>query len=198
MYLPLVGATEHETGDEKMTNPFGGDVDVMDAAGTPGPVDGIDDGLGDEAPRFSERVSPRDLFGRTVLLVGTKIERVPNDRGQDVDRMTCDIHVIDGGTLAYGGKPWKADDPVPHDKSCEVPAVFPQLFVSNGPVVDEMRDVIGKNKPKAGVFELGKAPADRTKSRAILFKVLERGDPRRAAAAAYWKAYLAKADDGLA
>lgn len=186
-----------------MTNPFAATTapvaDVMTQASTaPAVTGGADDGLGDEAPRYSERISPRDLFGRTVLLVGTKIEQVPNDRGQMVDRMTCDVHVIDGGTLAYGGKPWKADDPTPHDKTCQVPAVFPQLFISNGPVVDEMRDVVGTGKPKAGVFELGKPPADKTKSRAILFKVLEKGTPQRAAAAAYWKAYQAKAPDGLA
>jgi hypothetical protein len=172
-----------------MTNPFGGAADVLADDGDP---------FGDEAPRFSDRISPRDLFGRTVILVGHKLDKTKNDKDEDVDRMTADIHVIDGGVLEYGGTPWKSDDPVPHDKKTEVPAVFPRLYLSQRPVVDEMRDVIGKGVPKAGYFELGEKPKDKTRSRAILFKVFPKGDPRRAAAAAYWKAYLAKADDGLA
>jgi len=172
-----------------MTNPFGGAVDVID-----------DDGLGDEAPRIKSgeaRPRVRDMFGRTVLVVAKKVETVPGTDG-DYDRLTADVHVIDGGTLHYGGSPEDPEDPQPHTTSVEAPHVFPGLWISNRPIVDEMRDSVKSGKPKGGHFDLGEKPADKKRKRPLVLRVAEKGTEERAKVAAYWKQYQAKGDDGLA
>lgn len=119
------------------TSPAAGSVATM----APG-----DDPFGAPAPQAPRGPRLRDIYGRLVLLVPTKLEiGVPNrlQAGTTQDRMTADVIVLDGGPIAFGGKP-EATPPTPHDKTAQVPHKTAGMYISSTGLISQCRDALAK------------------------------------------------------
>jgi hypothetical protein len=93
------------------------------------------------APQEPRGPRIRDLYGRLLLLVPKRLEEgVPNrlQPGTTQDRMTADVIVLDGGPIAYGGRPEQVP-PVPHDKTAAVPHKTANQYVSNRGLISQCR-----------------------------------------------------------
>lgn len=138
-----------------MTNPFASGPAPATATAPPAPATApappVDQFGGADPFANSDPAKPapkgprlRDLYGRLLILVPSKVETVPNrlgNPGETQDRMTADVVVLDGGTVAYGGKPEEMP-PVPHDKTAEVPYKFPAMFISSVALISQCRDAL--------------------------------------------------------
>lgn len=108
---------------------------------------------GDEFGAPAQRTSgPRvaDLHGRLLLIRPRKLEEnLPNrlQPGTFQDRMTVDIVVLDGGPLAFGGRP---EDGVPHNKQTNVPHAIKSAFVSQKALVNQMMDAYEHHRRGTG------------------------------------------------
>lgn len=182
-------------------NPFG------DAVAPPAPPAPGDE-FGNPAPLGEKRPRIIDLQGRTVILIPDKIERVvnnlaPKDAADKMqDRLTADLHVIDGGTIHYGGNPESDFEPKPHNLTAEPPYAIRRMWITNSPIVNGARNALDRThrdfgKPIVGVL-VTYPPKERGRRPSRAIELLQPGDPRRAQAAAYWRALLAQAGDGLA
>ena len=182
-------------------NPFG------DAVAPPAPPAPGDE-FGNPAPLGEKRPRIIDLQGRTVILIPDKIERVvnnlaPKDAADKMqDRLTADLHVIDGGTIHYGGNPESDFEPKAHDLTAEPPYAIRRMWITNSPIVNGARNALDRThrdfgKPIVGVL-VTYPPKERGRRPSRAIELLSPGDPRRAQAAAYWRALLAQAGDGLA
>jgi hypothetical protein len=87
------------------------------------------------------------MYGRLLLIIPHKLEEgIPNRLGKagDVqDRMTADVVILDGGTIAYGGAPEKIPA-VPHTKSAEVPLKSARMFISSAGIISQCRQALAK------------------------------------------------------
>jgi hypothetical protein len=93
------------------------------------------------APQEPRGPRIRDLYGRLLLIVPKRLEEsVPNrlQPGTTQDRMTADVIVLDGGPIAYGGRPEQVP-PVPHDKTAAVPHKTANQYVSNRGLISQCR-----------------------------------------------------------
>lgn len=105
-----------------------------------------DDPFSAPAPQQPRGPRLRDLYGRLLLVVPTKLEQgVPNrlQPGSTQDRMTADVIVLDGGPIAFGGKP-EAVPPVPHDKTAQVPHKTPGMYISSSGLISQSREALAK------------------------------------------------------
>lgn len=105
-----------------------------------------DDPFSAPAPQAPRGPRLRDLYGRLLLLVPTKLEiGVPNrlQPGTTQDRMTADVIVLDGGPIAFGGKP-EETPPIPHDKTAQVPHKTPAMFISATGLHSQCREALAK------------------------------------------------------
>lgn len=110
------------------------------------PAQAGQDEFGAPAPQ-SDRPRVIDLQGRLIIWRPLRLEegiatRFKDNAGNAVvqDRMTVDVIVLDGGTLAYGGKPEDPDEPTPHTKSHEVPWCIERMYISQKGLVSQLRD----------------------------------------------------------
>lgn len=139
-----------------MTNPFAMDAPAGGVATAPqptapatapaAPATGGDDPFSGPAPQQARGPRLRDLYGRLLLLVPQKLEQgIPNrlQPGTTQDRMTTDVVVLDGGPIAFGGRP-EATPPVPHDKSAQVPHRTPGMYVSSAGLISQCREALTK------------------------------------------------------
>lgn len=82
---------------------------------------------------------------RLVLIKPLKIDRgVPNTKGKpgDVqDRLTCDVVILDGPPLAFGGKP---EEGIPHDTQVMPPYEILGLFISSAPLLSQVERHMGE------------------------------------------------------
>lgn len=177
-------------------NPFGtATVEPGDDFAGPAP-------LGEKRPRII------DLQGRTVILVPDRIERVVNnlapkdavDKMQD--RLTADLHVIDGGTIHYGGNPESDFEPQAHMLTAEPPYTIRRMWITNSPIVNGSRNALDRThrdfgRPIVGVL-VTYPPKERGRRPSRAIELLPMGDPRRAVAGAFWRELMARASDGLA
>lgn len=105
-----------------------------------------DDPFSAPAPQAPRGPRLRDLYGRLLLLVPVKLEQgVPNrlQAGTTQDRMTADVIVLDGGPIAFGGKP-EAVPSVPHDKTAQVPHKTPGQYISSSGLISQCREALAK------------------------------------------------------
>lgn len=115
------------------------------ASPAPDPFGGADP-FSAPAPQAPRGPRLRDLYGRLVLLVPTKLEiGVPNrlQPGTTQDRMTTDVIVLDGGPIAFGGKP-EATPPVPHDKTAQLPHKTQGMYISSTGLISQCREALAK------------------------------------------------------
>jgi hypothetical protein len=86
------------------------------------------------------------MYGRLLLVLPHKLEEgLPNrlQPGTTQDRMTADVVVLDGGTLAYGGRP-EATPPVPHNKQAAVPLKVERLYLSQRGLISQCREALAR------------------------------------------------------
>jgi hypothetical protein len=98
------------------------------------------------APQQARGPRIRDLYGRLLLLVPRKLEEnVPNrlQLGTTQDRLTADVIVLDGGPIAFGGRPENVP-PVPHDKVAQVPHKTASQYISNRGLISQCREALAK------------------------------------------------------
>lgn len=134
------------------TNPF-----AMDTAPTPAqpptstparpaadPYSGQDPFSG-PAPQQPRGPRVRDMYGRLLLVIPHKLEDVPNrlQPGTTQERMTADVIVLDGGPIAFGGRP-EATPPVPHDKTAVIPHKIAKMFLSQRGLISQCREALAK------------------------------------------------------
>jgi len=102
-----------------------------------------------------------------LLVVPHKLEEnVPNrlQPGTTQDRMTADVVALDGGPIAYGGKP-EATPSVPHDKTAPVPHKTARQFISNSGLISQCREALAKRQRGEpgmvlGRLAVGQVPAN--------------------------------------
>lgn len=110
------------------------------------------------APQQARGPRLRDLYGRLLLVLPHKLEvGVPNrlQAGTIQDRLTADVIVLDGGPIAFGGKP-EATPPVPHDKTAQVPHKNPRMFISSVGLISQCRDALAKRAAGQNGMVLGR------------------------------------------
>lgn len=155
-----------------MTNPFALDTPPAAAAApaavaataqpaTPAPTASYgDDPFAGPAPQAAKGPRLREMYGRLLLIIPTKLEeglvsrQFKNPDGSAVvqDRMTADVTVLDGGTIHYGGTPEKMP-PVPHTKTAETPHTSKGMYISSVGLISQCRDALAKKitQGKAGM-----------------------------------------------
>lgn len=104
------------------------------------------DPFGDPAPQQPRGPRLRDMYGRLLLVVPIKLEEgIPNrlQAGTTQDRLTADVIVLDGGPIAFGGRP-EATPPVPHDKTEATPRKSPRMFISSVGLISQCREALAK------------------------------------------------------
>lgn len=146
------------------------------------------------APQAPRGPRLRDIYGRLVLVLPIKVEQnLPNrlQPGTFQDRMTADVIVLDGGPIAYGGKP-EAFPSVPHDKTATVPHRTARQFISSVGLISQCRDALAKRlrgEPGMvlGRLTTGKPPEDGSNPPWLLSPYTEQD-------AAIARAYLASVD----
>ena len=124
-------------------NPFG---QAPAAPVAPVQPTGGEDPFSGPAPQKARGPRLRDLYGRLLLLVPTKLETgVPNrlQAGSTQDRMTTDVIVLDGGPIAFGGTPEKTP-PVPHDKTAQVPHKTAGQYISSTGLISQCREALAR------------------------------------------------------
>jgi hypothetical protein len=92
----------------------------------------------------------QELYNRLVIVIPKVMERVAsNDEnkpaGTMVDKMTCDVIVLDGGPLHYGGRP-EAMPPVPHDKVAQLPYREMGMAVWSFGIISACREAYAKRQ----------------------------------------------------
>lgn len=96
------------------------------------------------APAPVGGVRPRvaDIAGRMVAFTPTALAlNVPGIKaGTFQDRITTDVVVLDGGPLAFGGKPEKG---IPHTLVISTPCEFTGMYVSQTNMVGALRGSVG-------------------------------------------------------
>ena len=110
-----------------------------------------DDPFDNPAAQQARGPRMRKMYGRLLLIIPRKLETgvvsrtLKNNDGSPAvqDRMTADVVILDGGTIAYGGKP-EAVIPVPHDKSAEVPFKVAGMYISNAGLISQCREALAK------------------------------------------------------
>lgn len=111
------------------------------------PYAGGDDPFSGPAPQAPRGPRLRDLYGRLLLIIPIKLETgIPNRLGKPgdtQDRMTADVIVLDGGPIAFGGKP-EAMPPVPHDKTATVPHKTDRQYISSTGLISQSRLALAK------------------------------------------------------
>jgi hypothetical protein len=125
-----------------LTNPAGGATVPVPMPTSPAG----EDPFAGPAPQQARGPRLRDLYGRLLLIVPHKLEEgVPNrlQAGTTQDRMTADVIVLDGGPIAYGGRP-EATPPVPHDKTANVPHKTTRQYISSVGLISQCRDALAK------------------------------------------------------
>lgn len=138
-----------------MTNPFALDTPPAPAPApaaapaaspppsTPPGVDPFDA----PAPQQPRGPRMRDIYGRLLLIVPHKLEEgIPNQKGKpgDVqDRLTADVVILDGGPIAYGGRP-EATPSIPHDKTTNPPHRNSRMYISNVGIISQCRLALAK------------------------------------------------------
>lgn len=153
-----------------------------------------DDPFSGPAPQQPRGPRIRDLYGRLLLLVPHKVEEgIPNrlQPGETQDRMTADVIVLDGGAIAYGGRP-EATPPTPHDKTANVPHRTDRMFISQAGLISQCREALAKRlrgQPGMvlGRLRVGDAPRPGANPPYLL-------DPPTDADKAMARAYLATVD----
>lgn len=140
-----------------LTNPTGG-------ATVPAPMPaqtipyGGEDPFAGPAPQQARGPRLRDLYGRLLLVIPHKLEEgIPNrlQPGTTQDRMTADVIVLDGGPIAYGGKP-EGTPPVPHDKTANVPHKTDRMYISSAGLISQCRDALAKRQAGQPGMVLGR------------------------------------------
>lgn len=122
---------------------------VAPAAAPVAPVAPVADGgdpFSGPAPQAPRGPRLRDMYGRLLLLVPLKLETgLPNrlQPGTTQDRMTADVIVLDGGPIAFGGKPEDVP-PVPHDKTAQVPHRTRSQYISSAGLISQSREALAK------------------------------------------------------
>lgn len=140
-----------------MTNPFAMPENAAPAtpastpAAQPAPAASPagDDPFGAPAPQAPKGPRFRELYGRLLLLIPTKLEEgitstvFKNTDGSAViqDRMTADVIVLDGGDIHYGGKPEKMP-PEPHTMSATVPHKTAGQYISYTGIISQCREAL--------------------------------------------------------
>ena len=108
-----------------------------------------DDPFGAPAPR-ADRPRIMDLEERLLLITPKRLEEnVPNnlDPKNPQDRMTADVIVLDGGPVAFGGRP---EEGVPHSKQAAVPMSIEGMWISNKGLVSQLREALRARLSGAG------------------------------------------------
>lgn len=116
-----------------------------------------DDPFGAPAPQAPKGPRFRELYGRLLLIMPTKLEegiisnQFRNDDGSPViqDRMTADVIVLDGGDIHYGGKPEKMP-PVPHNMVATVPHKTAKQYISYSGIISQCRPYLANYLAKNG------------------------------------------------
>jgi hypothetical protein len=104
------------------------------------------DPFSDPAPQEARGPRIRDVYGRLLLIIPHKLEEgIPNqiEKGKTQDRMTADVIILDGGPIAYGGKPEKVGG-APHDRTAQVPHKNSRMFISNAGLISQCRQALAK------------------------------------------------------
>ena len=164
----------------------------MPQAAPPALADG--DPFSGPAPQAARGPRLRDLYGRLLLIVPTKLEEGLPDRlnpGQTKDRMTADVIVLDGGPINYGGAPEKTP-PMPHDKTAQVPHRTARQYIGQAGIISQSRVALANRaagKPGMVLGRLGVGEqSDPTKSPPFILSQPTEEDKQIA------RAYLATVD----
>lgn len=114
------------------------------------PAGGGDDPFDDPAPQRPRGPRPQELYGRLVLIIPKLLEKVASTdpekpAGTMVERLTADVVVLDGGPIAFGGRP-EAMPPVPHNQVGELPYRNQGMYVSAVGIISQCRDALEKRR----------------------------------------------------
>lgn len=123
------------------------------------PATGSDDPFSAPAPQRPRGPRLREMHGRLLLIMPTKVETVPNKKSQTPgatqERMTADVVVLDGGAITYGGRP-EALPPVPHTTTSNVPLKTEAMFISAVGLVSQCRDALAVRQKGGRGMVLGR------------------------------------------
>lgn len=141
---------------------------VQPPANPYGAPSGGTDPFDDPAPPRPRGPRLEEMSGRLLLVIpkGMDKGKGTDDKGNatEYDRMTADVIVLDGGPMAYGGKP-TGRPPVPHDKVGQIPWREVGMYITGKAIISQARDAWAKrqrNEPGMVVGRLGygEQPAD--------------------------------------
>lgn len=117
------------------------------------------DPFGDPAPQAPRGPRLQEMAGRLILITPKLVERVlsrdPARAGQYDNRMTCDVVILDGGPVNYGGKP-EGRPPTQHDKVAQVPHRNRDMYVSSVGLVSQSREALEKRQKGEPGMVLGR------------------------------------------
>lgn len=119
------------------------------------------DAFGDPAARLPKAPRMRDLYGRLLLIIPSKLEtgiESTVNPGKFQDRMTADVIVLDGGTIHYGGKP-EAVPAVAHMLTAEVPLCSRGQWLSFSGIISQCREALAKRAQGQPGMVLGRLSA---------------------------------------
>lgn len=145
-------ATATTTAPPPTANPFAPPANTAQAApatqapAAPAYTPGGEDPFAGPAPQQPRGPRLLEMYGRLLLVIPRKLEEgVPNrlQAGTTQDRMTADVVVLDGGEIAYGGKPEQLP-PVPHNKVAQVPHKTDRMYISSVGLISQCRDALAK------------------------------------------------------
>jgi len=111
---------------------------------------GGEDPFSAPAPQQPKGPRIRDMYGRLLLVIPQRLEKDVTSQFKDKDgnrqvqdRMTADVICLDGGPIAYGGRPETVGGP-PHDKTAQVPHRNVAQYISNAGLISQCRDALAK------------------------------------------------------
>lgn len=159
---------------------------VAQPGGAPDPFD-------DPAPPRAKGPRLQEMANRLLLVIPKLVETVrqkDDETGEmkDVRRMTADVVVLDGGPIAFGGKP-EGRPPTQHDKVAEIPYRAVAMYISAVGLVSQCETALDKRKrgETAGTMVIGRLGygEQRDPKRQAPWLLMKATDADRAAARAY-------------
>lgn len=167
-----------------MTNPFALDTPTAPAAAPPAqpaapavatpapsapatPAAANADPFDAPAPQRPRGPRMRELHGRLLLLRPLLVEKVAQQQEDGTtkmqDRMTTDVIVLDGGTIAFGGMPEKLPS-IPHNQTADIPMKIDRMFMSSVGILSQCREALAKRQAGQPGMVLGRLTTGEAKS----------------------------------
>lgn len=122
---------------------------------------------------------PRNLIGRTVVLVPKSIDENSSFEGASRPKITADVIVIDGGPVTYG-ESLDPTSPRPATERRETPAMWTSAWINSESIVNALRPQVGRG------IVVGRIERGTQGRRPPILRAIDQNDPGRAAAREIW------------